>query len=631
MDDVVDAPSFEYRAGTVAEFPYERFMTFLSRLKVQSKDAGLIPFRLLGSQRYILERIREGLKDGVTSFYICKSRQVGCTTLLLAIDMFWAFNFKGLLGTFVLHREEARDDWRQAIDIFYEEIPAKAEIGGVEMKFKPRMMRHNRNILSFSNGSRFRYLIAGTAQERRGGLGRSGASNFVHMSEVAFYGNESDIQAFKSSFSSIYPHRLFVFESTANGFNHFYESYTAAKSSPATRAIFVGWWMDDRNKFEKGSTMYNSYMPVEQLTQLERQRVRDVKRAFDVNIMFEQIAWYRWKFRDDFADDQVMMDEEFPWTDEDSFQATGSQYFTSASLTAGMRLARECPCQGYHYRLGMRWEDTSVHGSPNINRAELRLWEHSSLFGYYVLGCDPAYGSSDTADRSVISVWRCFADRIIQVAEYCTSSASTYQCAWVLAHLAGFYGQKECRCILEITGPGTAVFQELQMLMTRIREIKRDDDRDDLRNVFRHFQHYFYRKPDSPSGGGLPFHWKMTTDLKQRLFAQFKNAFELGRAIVRSVPLIEEMRHIVNDEGYVGAEGSNKDDRVIAACLAYEAWRAWSQAPLRAKGYTQEVAMKIEAAGGEKPLDRLVIDYLKAQQIRVGEPARVRQPWELRR
>ena len=31
-------------------------------------------------------------------------------------------------------------------------------------------------------------------------------------------------------------------------------------------------------------------------------------------------------------------------------------------------------------------------------------------FGYYAIGCDPAYGTSDEADRTVISIWRCYAN-----------------------------------------------------------------------------------------------------------------------------------------------------------------------------------------------------------------------------
>src|SRR6267378_5337982 len=196
------APTVEFKLPTyskVAPFPRERFMFFLSKLKVQSKDYGLVPFRLLGTQRYILDEVIKGLEEGITTFVILKNRQGGVTTFFIALDMFWAFEYKGLLGAFILHKEEARDDWRASIEIFYQEIPAKVEHAGRLVGFKPRKLQHNRNILSFKNGSRFRYLIAGTGENRKGGLGRSGAANYVHGTEVAFYGNEDDIRAFKSS------------------------------------------------------------------------------------------------------------------------------------------------------------------------------------------------------------------------------------------------------------------------------------------------------------------------------------------------------------------------------------------------------------------------------------------------
>jgi hypothetical protein len=215
----------------------------------------------------------------------------------------------------------------------------------------------------------------------------------------------------------------------------------------------------------------------------------------------------------------------------------------------------------------------------------------------------------------------------MQVAEFCTNQISTYQCAWVLAHLAGFYGKADCRIILEITGPGTAVWQELQQLRSRMNEIRAADDEMGLRNVFKCMREFMYRKPDSLSGD-LAFHWKMTDDLKRSLMAKFKDAFELQRLIPRSVPLLEEMRHIINDEGHIEAEGAHKDDRVIAAALAHEAWRMWSLPMLRAKGMTIARSRQIESAGGEKPIDGLILDYLKKSNIKRDEPARVRQPWE---
>lgn len=628
---------YELGSSAVGPFPRALYLEFIRHLRVQSKDVGNVPLRLLRSQFYMLDEVEAGLRSGVTTFWVLKSRQCGCTTFFLSIDMLWAFLHKGLLGSFLIHKEEARDDWRQAIQIFYDEIPSRVVIDGQAVRFKPRLIKHNRNLISWNNGSKFRYYIAGTSEKRAGGVGRSSASNYVHATEVAFFGNEEDLRAFRSSLSSQYPHRLAIYESTANGYNHFYDSYQAALTSPVARAIFIGWWRDERNYFSSSSYEYVSYMPVEDLTREERRRVKAVRDLYGFEVTLEQIAWYRWKKRDDFDDDQVMMDQEFPWVPDDAFQATGSQYFSGVSLGEAMKAARVVPFQGYRYRLGMRWEDTSVQGYKDI-RAELRVWEHSSRYGHYVIGCDPAYGSSDTADRTVISVWRCYAECIIQVAEFCTPNVSTHQCAWVLAHLAGFYGQHDCRVNLEITGPGMAVWQELQLLVSRMREIRAADDRDDLRNVFKHFSQYLYRRADVVGGGGLAFHTKMTSDLKARFMALFKNSFEnevfgtgLKRAVARSVPLIEEMRHIVNDGGYIGGEGSNKDDRVIAAILAHEGWWTWMRDKLKNQGMTRERSLNIEAAGGEKPLDRLIVDFMKRQNIKVEDQARVLRPDEMRR
>lgn len=604
--------------STVAPFPRERFLQFLKKLKVQSRDYGLIGFQLLGSQRYIMDEMVAALDRGVTTFIILKARQLGATTFFIALDMFWAFEYAGLLGTFILHKDEARDDWRQSIEVFYDEIPSKVSVGGRVYRFKPRKIRHNRNLLSFSNGSRFRYLVAGASEQRRGGLGRSGAANYVHATEVAFYGNQEDLKAFKSSTSSLYAHRMLIYESTANGFNHFETTYENAKASPSTMCcIFVGWWRDERNSLPTNDVRYQAFMQESSLTSLERQRVRAVKQLYGFDITLNQVAWYRWKRSDDFDDDQGMMDQEFPWTDEDAFQATGSKYFTTEALTQATKAARKLPFQGYKYKLTRRWEDTSVN-SFRDPKCELRIWEHSSKFGYYVLGCDPAFGSSDDADRTVISVWRAFAECIVQVAEFCTPQVSTYQCAWVLAHLAGFYGQNDCRVILEISGPGSAVWQELMALQDRVKEMRPEEGAPDLRTVFKNMRHFLYRKAENVAGGDLAFHWRMSEDLKRGLMAKFKDSFELGRLIPRSVPLLDEMRHVVNDEGHISAEGAHKDDRVIAAALAHEAWRMWLAPVLRARGHTRERAMVIESAGGEAPIDRLVLDYLKRQNISVS-------------
>jgi hypothetical protein len=607
--------AFDLRVvSKVAPFPRQKFLKFISKLKIQSKDYGLTPFKLLGSQRYLLDELCRAKDDGITDILVLKNRQCGCTTFFIALDLFWAFEHKGLLGTFILHKEEARDDWRNAIEIFYDEIPRKARIGSQLVRFKPEILHHNRNILAFKNGSRFRYLIAGTQENRRGGLGRSGASNFVHMTEAAFYGNDEDVAAFESSTSSIYPHRLNIMETTANGFNWFEEVWTEALRSKTKRCIFVGWWRDERNQFSVDHPFYAYFMPDRAITKLERERVRAVKQEYGIDISLQQIAWYRWHLTEKKGNDQSLMDQENPWTADDAYQATGAKYFHSLDLTLAIRQARLIKIEGYRYRMGNKWETIEVVSHP-YRDAELRIWQQASRYGYYVLSCDPAYGSSDTADKNVIQVWRCFAEGMEQVAEFASSSLSMYQTAWVLAHLGGFYGANESRVILEMNGPGKAVFAELQQVKRDLGMMAPTADNYELRNCLNRMHHFFYQRVDNIGSKEMVYQWVTTEDLKAMIMARFKDAFELGRLKIRSVPMLEEMRRVINDAGHISAEGAAKDDRVIAGAMAHEAYNRWMRQRLIGMRMTKEHSIDVEKNHGESQIHRIVTGFLKRQNI----------------
>lgn len=611
-----DAPEaeperFEVKYEGVAPFPRARFEQFASKLKVQSKDYGLVPFKLLGSQRYILDEIEKGLAEGITTFVILKARQLGASTFFLVLDQFWAFEHKGLLGVLIVHKEEARDDFRAAIEVFFAETPKTHRVSYV---------RHNRNLLILKNGSKFRYLIGGTGENRKGGLGRSGSANYVHSTETAFYGNGDDLSEFRSQTSSLYPHRLQIYETTANGFNWFWDFWDQATRDPTKRAIFVGWWRDERNALPVDHPFFAKYMPdglSTSLSALERKRCKEVREAYGFDISLQQIAWYRWHLESEKDADQSLMDQEYPWTADDAFQATGSKFFTVDAVTEAMREAKRHPFMAYRYKLTHHFEQTTLQQTRDP-RSPLRVWEEASKFGLYAIGCDPAYGSSDEADRSVVSVWRCYADCMVQVAEFCSPEPSTYQCAWVLCHLAGYYGQQFVMPILEITGPGQAVLDEIKKLQAMSAEIRPgDDDRAHVRNILSNMRHFFYKRMDS-FGGDLVYHWRSTGELKTRLMNQYKNGIELGRIIPRSLPLIDEMRRIVNDEGQIGGEGRAKDDRVIGAALAYQAWNMWVQPRCKAQGLTLANSQAIDARGGTEPVDRLIINFLKKQNIAVA-------------
>lgn len=599
----------------VAPFPRERFLRWCKRLKVMTKDFGLQPFQMLGTQRYILDEICKGLSEGATTFVILKARQLGSSTFFMALNIFWAMEHKGLAGAFATHTEQSRDQFRNIIETYFAHLPSNYRI---------RAKKHNRAMLILENGSVFSYLVAGVKEKAKSSLGRSGAFNYLHASEVAFWGSEEDLKELRATLSAHYPHRLQVYETTANGFNHFQEMWEKAVESPTQRAIFVGWWRSELYAYPQNHPYFSIYMPDGEgsaLTALERRRVKMVEQAYGVKVTAEQIAWYRWKLDDECDGDQMKMDEMFPWMPEDAFVATGSKFFTNESLTDAMRYARQTAFVPFRYVLTKEWAETAcIQVKPgHANRAELRIWEAVDPNGFYALGADPAYGSSDEADRSVASIYRCFSDMCYQVAEFATPNVSTYQFAWVLAHLAGYY--RNVMLNLEITGPGQTVQQELDMLRRHASGMIASDDKN-IRNCLGAMRYYLYRRVDSMSGNGL-LQWKTTADNKFVLLTKFKDAIELKRCLIRSLPALEECKAIVLEDGQIHGSGRAKDDRVIANALAHEAWRQWVQPRMQAQGLTFAKAQRDAARGGPQQIEEIALNYLKRMKISVptGEAA----------
>src|SRR5215472_3776505 len=471
-------------------FPRERFLEFCKQLKILTKDEGMVPLQMLGTQKYVLDEICKGVDEGVTTFVILKARQLGMSTFFLALDLFWCFEYPGLLAAFATHSDASKEQFRNIIKTFSDGLPKNMKIPHTG---------ENTNYMRLQNGSTITYLVAGTKAKKKGSLGRSGAYNYLHATETAFWGSEDDLNELRATLSIRYKHRLEIYESTANGFNHYQDMWEVGQGSRTRRCIFIGWWRNELYRFEKNHPFYGVFMPLGErspLTRLERMRIGEVKKEHEYQIESEQLAWYRWKLQDECHGDQQKMDEMFPWMPDDAFVATGSRFFSNECLTEAMRRCRRIPYQPFRYSLSDVWTDIGVLVASR-DRHDLKVFEEASPWGIYSIGCDPAYGSSDTSDRTVVSVFRCFADKCYQVAEFVSNVTPTYQSAWVLAHLAGYYS--DCMVNLEIQGPGDAVFHELNDLKRNMSNYN-SLEAPGLKNCLSSFKHFLYKRTDAIGG-----------------------------------------------------------------------------------------------------------------------------------
>ena len=579
------------------KFNLKQFYAFCSELKIETKEQGLRKMdNLLGTQTYVMDEITSGLESGVHFFVILKGRQLGITTISLALDLYWHYINAGLNGTLVTDTEENRDMFRGTLGSYMDGLPKE---------FKIPILAHNRNSLALKNRSRIFYQVAGL--RAKGSLGRGKGITFLHGTETSSWGDEEGLASLLASLAETNPKRLYIFESTARGFNMFHDMYVTAKRARTQKAIFCGWWRNEFYSAAPDTDVYKVYWDGK-LTPEEKEWTRDIKKLYNFEINSRQMAWWRWKMLEGIKDDSLMY-QEFPPTEDYAFVMTGTSFFSNSRCTDAMKIAKKIDCDHYRYAMGVNFQDTEVIKSTE-RLSTLKVWEEPIDTAYYVIGADPAYGSSDWADRFCIQVFRCYSDGMEQVAEFATSELNTYQFAWVISHLAGAY--KNSTLNLEVNGPGQAVLNEIKNLRRQAASMGNAMGKS-LMDVYGSMSNYIWRRNDTMGGISNSLGWLTTAATKERMMSYTKDLFERQMLDVYSVDTIEEMKTIIRDGASIEASGRNKDDRVMAMALACAAYSEQVQPQLIQRKLSRKVSRELEAKTPEQlSVGKGVSNYLKA-------------------
>src|SRR5256885_7288706 len=585
------------------DFDTTRFEGFCRRLRIDSKEKGRIPFTWLGTQRYFVEQIAQGLKDDIHTFVVLKGRQIGISTISLAFDLYWMFKNSGLQGAVVTDTDENRELFRSYVEQYMASLPkaARAPIG-----------RHNRIQLILKNGSRLVYMVAGT--KKKGELGRAKAVNFMHATEVASWGDEEGFASLMNTLAQQNPNRCYVFESTARGYNMFYDAWRVAQESKTQKAIFIGWWRNELYTLEKDSVQYCAFWDGEP-TSDERVWIAEVWRQYGYEVTPGQIAWWRWYVAEHMKGDEMLALQEMPPTEEYAFQLSGSKFFSAERVNRAHQAAIKTEPLYCRYQFGLNFEDSQFIQTTPEN-AEVAIWELPDERGVYCLGADPAYGSSEWADEFAGCLLRCYADRVIQVLEVASTSWNEQQFAWVCAHLAGWYGN--CQLILEMQGPGGAVFNELKNLQYKASTYPKGDPRAGAFDVIGRIRDYLWRRQDSLSGH-FAYQWQTNAREKNRMMTTMRAYFEREMITVNSSDCVQQFRNIHREGDKIGGTGRAKDDRVIALAMATIGWNDWLLNELLSgnRTYIQEHRPK-EAIRQYTPVEHSVVGYLKNHGIKFG-------------
>lgn len=473
-------------------------LEFIQNLTVDSKETGVGPLNLYGSQMRFLAELVEGLERDVHTFINLKAMQLGISTLTLAVDLFWLAVHPGMQGVLVTDTDGNRQKFRVILKRFLSSLPRSYAI-------KIAKGGDNREHMVFDNGSVLDFVVAGTRTTATE-VGRSRAYNFAHLTEVANYGTIEGVVSLIDRLAEKHPNRLYMMESTAKGYNLFYKLWQQARQNPESqKAFFIGWWAKDDYCLDESSHLFAKYWDGT-VDDQEQQRVNTVWEKYGVRITPGQIAWYRWK--SDVSAENSLMDQNFPWDEDDAFLNTGQSFFSVKPAVSLIKNLADNPppMLGYAYAFSEQFMETKITPVNHADDAMLKIYEEPSELGSYAMGVDPAYGRSKNMDASVIQICRCYSDRLVQVAEFATPVIENHQVAWVMAHLAGIF--KNIMVVIEITGPGDATVREI----SHLRQLYDAGalpapGNGEIGDIFGNARWFMYHRVDSP-GAGFVYHWK---------------------------------------------------------------------------------------------------------------------------
>jgi hypothetical protein len=554
----------------------ESFYDFLNCVVISSRDRGqmVLGHHLFRAQTMFYDTVFEGLGEDIHDFYCLKSRQLGLSTGTRALTTFWLGMHDGMRGAMVFDTARNTASARLEIEELIDGLPKR-------LKF-PKIIGRNRDSLRLSNNSWLMFMQAGTKNSRSGGgLGRSLGLNLVHASEMSSWANAEGVTSFRQSLTNEYDDRLYIWESTARGYELWYNLWSDAKNDELnSRTLFIGWWAKDNQKFDRGTEHFALYGR-DPPNKREIERIQAVKELYNWDITPEQLAWYRWKIDpardlDEGDPEDSNLVQEQPWVEEEAFQQTGSSFFQAEKLAqASIKIANGPKPQAFKFWPNVDFVRCDMLPARTKREAEFMMWEEPAMQSAYVVAADPAFGHDEHNNNSCAQVLRCYADGIDQVGEYASATIQPHHFAWLLWTLVGYYGSSgsPVMMICEINGPGEEVWRQYSATRQIVQQgyLRAAAKEKGISDIFNNARTYIYSRSDSMSAGHSTM-FKTTSQQKVQIMEATRNYLHNGLLTVYSMPAIEEMRTITRDGDQIGAEGSNRDDRTFALALGVRAW-----------------------------------------------------------
>lgn len=402
-----------------------------------NKEGHAVPLILNEAQKilasFILKHVFAPIPEPVT-LVIHKSRQMGISVLIAAVEQYAISRKKNLNLAHLLPDEDLANGF------FNEKWQPLAE--GTHPQLLPDLYPTTTpvpyvKVGDFCNHSMNCNIRIGGAGSRA--AGRSGTWHVVVMDEYAFYENVSNLERGILATQPKTGMAMTIYVSTANGMNHFYDVVSQAKQTGSRiKFLFLPWHMLKEYEMEpkKDSRFYDleAYVPTGY-----DMKLMDIfeECGYPAESWMRKLCFYDYVLDTEAKGDQDYMFENYPSTEDESFEATGRPVLPSKAINHWIKQENE------HFFIDQFSQENARGGAKIVmlptNRSSIKCYAPPRAGIRYALWCDPSEGEY-TGDRSAGVVVRL--DTMEEVCSF-TDYIEQTELAELLVNLAKHYNNAQ--------------------------------------------------------------------------------------------------------------------------------------------------------------------------------------------
>lgn len=279
--------------------------------KIRDKQGNLINLKFNHAQEKFYALLKESYGTRPSRFIVLKARQLGISTFTEAFITFMTMFNPNTSSVLMAHQADSASAIFNMTKLYVECLPDG---------MKPQQKYSNAKEIVFDgdNGlkSSIRVMVASDAT-------RGSTYRFAHLSEVAFWEKPDEALLALNQAVPMSDESLIVIESTANGFNYFYNLWQdAVNGRNDYTPIFFPWYVDpDYSRPYDGFSL----SPYE----------KDIKEKY--NLTLDQLQWRRWCISNNCGNDELKFRQEYPITPEEAFITSGTSIFNSELILEHMK------------------------------------------------------------------------------------------------------------------------------------------------------------------------------------------------------------------------------------------------------------------------------------------------------